>query len=839
MKTCERSSGLGIVMLALVLAVPAFGAMEDETGDAPPPDIASFLLPDGRVDLEALRGSGYEGPVNFDGYRLAPAGKPEIPEAKLPGDENWVMTFPDPSPPGYASAAVVWNHELVMAVYGVLYRWTGTDWVILSAQCNGWITALAVHDGDLIIGGGFTIAGGIVANRIAGYDGQDWYAIGFGLNGQVDALATYDGDLIAAGEFTVAGSGYANRIAAWNGADWSPLGDGFNEDAWSLAVYDGLLYAAGEFTSAGPTIANHIAVWNGASWSAPGNGTDGTVYDLVVHGGRLIAAGYFLFADSVPSPGAAAWDGMTWSALGGGIAGQVESLASVAGALYAGMGYSYGQSIIYRWDDPVWTSIAELDDDGEVTSLLDFEGQLMASIYDWEIDESIWLWDGAGWRALVGEGFTDGIRAMTMFGDDLIIAGDFSHAGDIDADGIVRWDGTNWYPLGSGINDMDEDDRIYALAVHGGHLYAGGHFEEIGGVAACNIARWDGASWSALGSGLEGDSSYNVVRALVSIDGQLVAGGYFDYSGPDFMESLAAWNGSSWTDLDAGYWADVRALAEFGGDLIVGGYDIDNMHYVARLDETGWHALGGGLGGYVESMTVFGGDLIVGGSFEDAGGEDAEGLAAWNGASWSSLVSESSDAYGGSASFHCMAAYAGQLVVGGAFNMLDGTSVQNIAAWNGSTWSGLGSGVTNEYDGCYVRALAVMDDVLAVGGEFGWAGGQVSRNMAVYSVEATPVSDDVAGRPAYRLEQNHPNPFNPVTRIAFTVPDGGGAVDLGIYDLKGRRVRTLVSGVLAGGRHETVWEGLDASGRRAGSGVYFCRLTAPGVAETTKLTLVE
>ena len=90
------------------------------------------------------------------------------------------------------------------------------------------------------------------------------------------------------------------------------------------------------------------------------------------------------------------------------------------------------------------------------------------------------------------------------------------------------------------------------------------------------------------------------------------------------------------------------------------------------------------------------------------------------------------------------------------------------------------------------------------------------------------------------LEQNSPNPFNPVTRIAFTLPDGyDGRVRLHVYDLLGRRVRTLVDGRLGAGRHTTAWSGRDESERACASGVYLYRLSTENGTKQGRMTLVR
>jgi len=98
------------------------------------------------------------------------------------------------------------------------------------------------------------------------------------------------------------------------------------------------------------------------------------------------------------------------------------------------------------------------------------------------------------------------------------------------------------------------------------------------------------------------------------------------------------------------------------------------------------------------------------------------------------------------------------------------------------------------------------------------------------------------GLPVFALEQNCPNPFNPVTTIGFTVPEGEGAdahVSLAVYAVDGSLVRTLVSGREARGRHIVVWDGRDASGNRAASGVYFYRLAYDEGVESRSMVLMK
>jgi len=114
----------------------------------------------------------------------------------------------------------------------------------------------------------------------------------------------------------------------------------------------------------------------------------------------------------------------------------------------------------------------------------------------------------------------------------------------------------------------------------------------------------------------------------------------------------------------------------------------------------------------------------------------------------------------------------------------------------------------------------------------GYAGG--------YSVEASSTPATGTGPLVYenRLHGNTPNPFNPTTEIRFDLA-GTSTVTLSVYDVNGRRVRTLVSGTRARGSHVARWDGTNDRGETVTSGIYFCRLDGSGFSQTMKMTLLK
>ncbi len=92
--------------------------------------------------------------------------------------------------------------------------------------------------------------------------------------------------------------------------------------------------------------------------------------------------------------------------------------------------------------------------------------------------------------------------------------------------------------------------------------------------------------------------------------------------------------------------------------------------------------------------------------------------------------------------------------------------------------------------------------------------------------------------PLARLGAARPNPFNPLTTIRFTL-ERDATAEVAVYDLAGRRLRTLTSGFLPAGEHETTWDGRDDRGGRVASGTYLYRLRAGNVCESRRVTLIK
>jgi hypothetical protein len=202
--------------------------------------------------------------------------------------------------------------------------WDGFNWYNLGSGVNASATvnAIALNGNNVYVGGTFTNASGVTANRIAMWDGGSWNSLGTGtangVNGTVLAIAINGNNVYAAGTFTNAGTSVVRGIAKWDGASWSGLGSGATgtsaAEVRALAFGgDGKLYCCGRFTNISGVSASNIARWDGTKWEALGSGfvADTPVVrgtGLAIRGNDVFAAGLFSGAGLTDSSGIARWN---------------------------------------------------------------------------------------------------------------------------------------------------------------------------------------------------------------------------------------------------------------------------------------------------------------------------------------------------------------------------------------------------------------------------------------------------------------------------------------------------------------------------------------------------
>lgn len=252
----------------------------------------------------------------------------------------------------------------------------------------------------------------------------------------------------------------------------------------------------------------------------------------------------------------------------------------------------------------------------------------------------------------------------------------------------------------------------------------------------CGIERTSAQSWSPV-CNATGFSWINALEADSSSNKLFMAGFFSNQCGVT-AKNVVSYNGITWDSLSDGLNNEIRVLKMLNGDLYAGGIFTQSattpISRIAKWNGSSWSALGSGLSNsgsssfcFATSIIEYAGELYVGGYFDMAGGVSTSGIAKWNGTSWSAVGLGMS----ASASVLALEVFNGELYVGGSFSTAGGIASPNIAKWNGTTWSAVGSGMVAQ-----VRSLKVFNGELYAGGDFGVIGGGAFMGIARWNGSA-------------------------------------------------------------------------------------------------------
>lgn len=453
---------------------------------------------------------------------------------------------------------------------------------------------------------------------------------------------------------------------------WDPDGSGPENE---------VLVVSGGFNTAGGEPCDAIVVWTGEYWKPLGSGYSSN-YETTVWNNQLVAIGRF--PPSSTTDAVVRWDGANWQMLGAPIPG-IARTASFQGQLYGIRDY-YQELHHYlqllHWDGSAWQEVGQPIYGSSPRVLVEYNGRLIlsASFPDPNIGtfaNCILQWDGSSWTTLGGNVGSGGglgiIFSAITFGDDLIVAGEFALPGTETAISIATWNGMSWSPW------PVQPLSATVIATYNGMVVAGGAIGIGPSGNTVRIGFWDGATWQPTDDCWCGD-----VYALAEFDGELVVGGHCPFSsqcGQSFSH-IARWNGSAWRGLGGALSGPVYSFTEYQGNLIAGGgvssASGNIVNHVVSWDGRGWSSLGSGIDFTPSSdcMLVDNGKLIVGGGSDFEAPENGF-LQEWDGQNWS-------PSHGGF----------GALVLGLGHHdgdlILGGMSSSQILRWNGSGWSSFG-----------------------------------------------------------------------------------------------------------------------------------------------------
>jgi hypothetical protein len=626
-------------------------------------DQVNALLLDGAGNLYVAGDFSKAGPVYVD--NLAIYSTLTQSWAALPG-------FPtDPNEPIYSLALDSIHNVLFAGSSRRVVRYDLTSHAVTSwsTGVNKNVYALAYEPASQILyaGGDIPSINGVSVKNVAQFNGTIWQPVGAAVfNNKIYTLSLDEnGHLFVGGSFTSP----SKSVMYWNGSVWASLSTGLPIGSADSLTYD----AANRILYSGGT--GGVYAWNIGlgTWAQVGDAYTGNdrVTSMQLYGGNLYIGGHFTRIGELPITTVAYWNGSTWQAVDA-----APGLGIVSPTGVSSMLSEPGGSVIVS---------GEFNRAGSSLNL-----------------SNIARFDGTSWQAL-GGGVDGPAFSLLSDGGKIYAGGAFSNVGGnwdavlktfvgrTSVKNIASWDGANWAALGGGLND-----RVISLASNGsGVIYAGGAFDQAGGLPASHVAKWDGAGWSALTEGVSDGVNGDVYKVAVDTAGNVYVGGCFSKAAGKSMNALAVYRASDHT------W---QALGSFAASDCV--YELE------------YHALSQ--------------SLLVGGRFANAGGQPANSFAIYNikGDYWTVLgaVPGVTNSSGDPAGVNNIEVdNIGRIYISGKFDRAGGKEIKDTARWGG-TWESLGSGLDTLISTMSFNPTGVV----YFGGRFTKAGLYPSARIAAY-----------------------------------------------------------------------------------------------------------
>jgi hypothetical protein len=568
--------------------------------------------------------------------------------AIAPGDA-WPDPFGDPA--------------IGIAITNNIAKWNGSAWSVITSGSGP--TAPVTS----LLASGTTIYSGENNGTLRQWNGSTWTlkTTGIGGGSPIKAMVLNGSDIYLT-------CWIMGGVYKWNGTSTTVVGTNPIYGIKSLAIYGGYLYAGYDDDTTGyiPSGATNFNPGNttltglgyglvkinlsSGDWiplsSDDPSGIAGRVTCLLPSGGDLYIGGTFSHtftgAGITGAKSMARYDGTTLSKAFGvwntssEQSGYVFKMQQAQGSLYIFNSYAlvsfydtvYDEagtsptsvsavSSINKWDGSSWSSLAVPNSGGSLTDfLVTSSGDIYVSgnfstLDGVSVTGGIARWNGSTWLPL-GTGLTSGIYtgfayAMAWTGSTLFVIGSFTHAGGTAVNHIAAWNGTSWSALGTGLNNYQDAAYRPVLTYDSATsmLYAGGRFTTAGGVTVNRIAKWNGTSWSALGSGTVGVGNGTVNAIYVGASNKVYVGGAFDSVGGTTRHCVAIWDSGTnvWSDWGSATTFEERrtrgplyTIKESGGNIYVGfqGIALDQNtpkpESLYKWNGTSWLSCGGSYG---------------------------------------------------------------------------------------------------------------------------------------------------------------------------------------------------------------------------------------------------
>jgi hypothetical protein len=408
---------------------------------------------------------------------------------------------------------------------------------------------------------------------------------------------------------------------------------------------------------------------------------------------------------------------------------------------------------------------------------------------------------GSGTNHFVSQLFVDSTT------NNLFIGGRFRFAGGDTMNGVTQWDGNQFSPLGTGLDDCQgiQCDKPGKMINYKGELYISSAHNTISGIPANGIARWDGTNWNSLGSGLQKiDSTYGLAFRIIKYQSELYVFGIFDLAGGIPVNGMAKWDGNQWHSIPEPdplpvFWLPHEAIV-FEGDLYVGGNFYFNLgsneihEDIIKFNGEEWEYTGLNYNGFsseIVSFEVYKGELYAGGLIAKDDGNPGNGILKLEGDNFVD-VGGSFPEYNDQISD--LMVFNDKLYAFGVFESVgtDKIPTSSIAAWDGTTWYGVNDVFDNR-----ISHAAIYNGELVIGGAFWTISGDSISYLAKWNCQqpydscgtgqATAIQPTAIATPQVRL---FPNPVRSSFSLSVDPAFSQSIDQLVLYNALGEMVKS-------------------------------------------------
>ncbi|MBK9146201.1 MAG: hypothetical protein IPM12_00110 [Flavobacteriales bacterium] len=338
------------------------------------------------------------------------------------------------------------------------------------------------------------------------------------------------------------------------GNQWDTLGI-FNNTIGPVAKWADTLFVSGGFTGVDwNPLPGRAAIWYDGQWHPDPQ------FNLPSHAGIIRKTGVAVF-----------------------ILGKFEESPGVD---HTGVGIRQGGRWVPVGNLPALSSTSS---GPQIFDIIEFNGELVITgNINTVLGDDVLVLDGDDWVPLGGGlvGWNSFGKRMAVYQGELYVGGGMSMAGGDVGQNIVRWDGTQWHPVGSGLQTQLNNFGAYGTAedmvVHNDELFVCGGFRYAGGIPAKCVARWNGSQWCSVG-GDTGDYIFcmGFFQDTLLVNSQTM-GHIARFVAPEYEDNCGLWTGveEHTAETDA-----IRAWQDAGA-IVIEGLPI-GTHEVSMHDATG------------------------------------------------------------------------------------------------------------------------------------------------------------------------------------------------------------------------------------------------------------